>query len=204
MLLPVHPKNPEDRKIEKIVNVLKKGGVIIYPTDSVYAFACDIFNKKAIDRICALRHVKPEKSNFSISCADFSELSEYAKQLDSTTFRVMRQALPGPFTFILEASQKAPVTFRKSKKTIGVRIQDAEIPSAIVKKLGNPIVTASIKAEDEVMEYLTDPSLIQENFSNLVDLIIDGGIGKNTPTTVIDCSKGQIEIIRQGIGIIES
>ena len=202
MIITIHPDNPEGRKINQVVNILRKGGVIIYPTDSVYAFACDIFNKRAIEKICALRKVKAEKANFSISCENFSELSEYAKQLDSTTFRMMKKVLPGPFTFILEASQKAPVTFRKSKKTIGVRIQDQQIPNAIIAKLGNPIVTASLKAEDEVLEYLTDPTLIYEDYKHLVDLVIDGGIGKNVPTTVVDCSGGKAEIVRQGIGII--
>lgn len=202
MLVKIHPANPEKRKIDQVVDCLQKGGVIIYPTDSVYAFACCITQKKAIEKICTLRNVKPDKANFSIACKDFSELSDYAKQINNSTFRLMKKVLPGPFTFILEASQKAPVTFRKSKKSIGIRVQDQNIATEIISGLGNPILTASLKSDDEIIEYLTDPELIHEKYADLVDLVIDGGYGNITATTVIDCTNDEPEIIRQGIGEI--
>lgn len=203
MIIQVHPANPEQRKIAQIVDILKKGGVIIYPTDSVYAFACDINNKNAVEKICQLKHINIEKANFSIVCKDFSEVSEFTKQLGNSTFKLMKKHLPGPFTFILNASNKMPGIFRKGKKTIGIRVPLNNIALSIVTALGNPIVTSSIKDEDEVIEYTTDPSLIHDRLEKLVNLVIDGGYGNNTATTIVDCTTDSPAIIRQGLGVIE-
>ncbi len=203
MLLNIHSVNPDKRKIGQIVEVLKKGGVIVYPTDSVYGFACDINNKSAIERICQLRGIKPEKANFSIVCKDISELSTYAKQVDNVTFRLLKKHLPGPFTFILAASNHAPGIFRKSKKTIGIRIPENKIALSIVEELGNPILTASLKDEDEIIEYSVDPEIIHDRLEKQVNVVIDGGIGNNEPSTVVDCTGSSPEIIRQGLGEID-
>lgn len=203
MIIQVHPVNPEQRKIAQIVEVLKKGGVIIYPTDSVYAFACDINNKNAVEKICQLKQINIEKANFSIVCKDFSEVSEFTKQLGNSTFKLMKKHLPGPFTFILNASNKMPGIFRKGKKTIGIRVPLNNIALSIVSTLGNPIVTSSIKDEDEVIEYTTDPSLIHDRLEKHVNLVIDGGYGNNTATTIVDCTTDYPEIIRQGLGVID-
>lgn len=203
MLIKIHPENPDQRNLTQVINVLKKGGVIIYPTDTVYAFACDINSKSAVEKICQLRGIKPEKANFSIVCKDLSELTDFAKQLDNSIFRLMKKVLPGPYTFILNASKKSPGIFRKSKKTIGIRIPNNKIALAIVELLGNPIMTASLKDNDEVIEYTTDPELIHENTKKEVDLVINGGFGKNAPSTIIDCSSGEPEVIREGLGSID-
>lgn len=203
MLIKIHPENPDQRNLTQVINVLKKGGVIIYPTDTVYAFACDINSKSAVEKICQLRGIKPEKANFSIVCKDLSELTDFAKQLDNSIFRLMKKVLPGPYTFILNASKKSPGIFRKSKKTIGIRIPNNKIALAIVELLGNPIMTASLKDNDEVIEYTTDPELIHENTKKGVDLVINGGFGKNAPSTIIDCSSGEPEVIREGLGSID-
>jgi len=200
MLLQIHPDNPDERKLSQVIKILKKGGVIIYPTDSVYAFACDINSKNAVEKICQLRGIKPNKANFSIVCKDLSELTDFAKQLDNRTFRLMKKALPGPYTFILNASKKSPGIFRKSKKTIGIRIPNNNIALAIVQSLGNPIMTASLKDNDEIVEYTTDPELIHSNMSKMVDVVIDGGFGSNAPSTIIDCSDGEPIIVREGLG----
>ncbi len=202
MLLNIHPDNPQEKHIQTVVDCLKAGGVIIYPTDTIYAFGCDIMNKNAVEKICQLRDMKPEKANFSFVCHDLSQLSKYANQLDNSTFRLMKKALPGPFTFILEASGEVPKIFKVKKKTIGIRVPNNNICSQITAKLGNPIMSASLKADDEILEYLTDPELIYEKYEKLVKLVINGGYGNNEPSTVIDCSQGAPEILREGIGNI--
>lgn len=205
MLIHLHPDNPQPRNINQIVDCLRGGGVIIYPTDSVYAYACDINYKHAVEKICKLRNIDPKKANFSIICNDFSQLTDYAKQVSTPVFRLLKQCLPGPYTFILTASHQIPKIFRDKKKTIGFRIPNHAIPIAIVEALGNPIMTASLKNDDdEVDEYITDPELIEEKFGSDVDMVISGGYGNNEPTTVIDCSEENPVLIRQGIGDVSS
>jgi tRNA threonylcarbamoyl adenosine modification protein (Sua5/YciO/YrdC/YwlC family) len=201
-LIKLYPENPEQAKINRIVSVLRDGGVIIYPTDTVYGMGCDIFNQKAVERICRIKGVKPEKHNLSFICFDLSHISEYAKNLTTPVFKVMKKALPGPFTFILNANNNVPNILHTKKKTVGIRIPDNNIPRYIVKELGNPIITTSIKDEDEIIEYSTDPELIFEKFKNQVDLIIDGGYGNNTPSTIVDCTSDEFEVVREGKGDI--
>src|SRR5687767_3199088 len=198
MLLHLHPENPQPRNISTIVNVLSKGGIIIYPTDTIYGLGCDIFQHKAIERICRIKNVAPEKAQLSFVCHDLSHLSEYAKQLTTPVYRTLKQYLPGPYTFILEASRQVPKILKTKKDTIGLRIPDNEIARSIVRELGNPILSASLPG-DYVEEY-TDPEIIQDKFGKQVDLVIDGGIGGMIPSTVIDFTSGEAEILRQGAG----
>jgi len=200
MLLKIHPENPSEAQIKKVVEVLRAGGIIIYPTDSVYGMGCDITNHKAVERLAKLKGIAPEKANFSFICYDLSEISEYSKPLDNHIFKLMKKNLPGPFTFILQASKKVPRIFENKKKTIGIRVPNNTIPRAIVRELGNPIVTTSIHDSDEIVEYTTDPELIYDNYKDDVELIINGGYGHNQPSTVVDCTSGDAEIIREGIG----
>lgn len=202
MLIRIHPENPQPRELDRVVEILRDGGVIIYPTDTVYGVGCDITNKKAVERVAKLKGEKVEKANLSIICYDLSHISDYAKHVDNRTFKMMKKGLPGPFTFILEASNNIPKMFTAKKKTIGIRIPDHNIPREIVRLLGNPIVTTSIKDEDEMIEYSTDPELIHEKFENLVDCVIDGGYGNQVASTIVDCSSGEIEVIREGLGDI--
>lgn len=197
----LYPENPERRKIEQIVEVLRNGGLIIYPTDTIYGLGCDIYNVKALDKVRRLKGVKGKGLNFSFICYDLSDISQYAK-VDTPTFKLMKRALPGPYTFILNASSSVPKILNASKKTIGIRVPDNNIPRNIVQALGNPIITTSIH-EDNVHEYATDPELIYDEFQNLVDIIIDGGYGDVTPSTVIDCTQGEPELIREGKGQLE-
>jgi tRNA threonylcarbamoyl adenosine modification protein (Sua5/YciO/YrdC/YwlC family) len=201
-LIKLYQENPEQSKINKIVSVLRDGGVIIYPTDTVYGIGCDIFNSKAVEKVCRIKGIKPEKNNFAIICYDLSHISEYAKHISTPVFKLMKKALPGPFTFILESNNNVPKLLNAKKKTIGIRIPDNNIPRSIVNQLGNPIITTSIRDEDEVIEYSTDPELIYEKFMNLVDVVIDGGYGGNIASTVVDCTQDQIEIVREGLGDI--
>ena len=202
-LIKLFPENPDQRKIEKVVNVLRKGGVIIYPTDTIYGIGCDLFNRNAIDRLSRIKAIKPKSLNLSFICHDMSQVSEYVKGMDTPTFKILKRALPGPFTFILESSTKVPKILGVNKKTVGIRIPDHNIPIHIVQSLGNPIITSSIKDDDEVIEYTTDPELIYEEFKHLVDLVIDGGYGGNIPSTVIDCTSGMAEVTREGLGNAE-
>ena len=203
MLVRIHPENPGERQIRQVVEVLKKSGVIIYPTDTVYGLGCDIFNTKALERIARIKGIKSDKANFSIICHDLSHLSDFTRNINNNTFKVLKRNFPGPFTFILEASNKLPKSFRNSKKTIGIRIPQNNIPLEIVRKLGNPIVTTSIHDSDKIIDYTTDPEEIHENFKNFVDIVIDGGYGNNVPSTVINCTQDEFEIIRQGMGVFE-
>src|SRR6185312_12270089 len=179
MLLKIYPENPNPRAIEQVVDVLRKGGLIIYPTDTVYGLGCDITNHRAIEAIAKLRRVKPEKANFSFICYDLSHISDYIKPIDNHTYRVLKKALPGPFTFIFNASGNVPKLLSSNKKTVGIRVPDNEIAREIVRVLGNPILSTSIKDDDEIVEYSTDPELIHEKYESLVDLVIDGGYGEN-------------------------
>ncbi|OAQ39887.1 threonylcarbamoyl-AMP synthase [Pedobacter psychrophilus] len=203
MLIRVYPENPNEKIIEQIVDVLKKGGIIIYPTDTVYGMGCDITNHKAIEKIAQLRGVNLEKANFSFICYDLSHISDYIKPIDNTIFRVLKKALPGPFTFIFNANNNVPKLLSSNKKTVGIRVPDNNIARQIVKMLGNPILSTSIHDEDEIIEYTTDPELIFEKYQDKVDLVIDGGYGDNIASTVIDCTSGEFEVLREGKGIIE-
>ncbi|MCL5244645.1 L-threonylcarbamoyladenylate synthase [Cellulophaga sp. 20_2_10] len=198
----IYSDNPNPAAIKKVVDVLKKGGLIIYPTDTVYGLGCDITNTKALEKIARIKGVKLAKANFSFICADLSNLSEYVKQIDTATFKILKRALPGPYTFILPGNNNLPKDFKK-KKTVGIRVPDNSIANALVKVLGNPIVSTSIRDEDELLEYTTDPELIYEKWDNLVDIVIDGGYGDNTASTVVDLSNGEPEIIREGKGDID-
>ncbi|ADY30590.1 MULTISPECIES: L-threonylcarbamoyladenylate synthase [Cellulophaga] len=198
----IYPENPNADAIKKVVDVLKKGGLVIYPTDTVYGLGCDITNTKALEKIARIKGVKLAKANFSFICADLSNLSEYVKQIDTATFKILKRALPGPYTFILPGNNNLPKDFKK-KKTVGIRVPDNSIANAMVQALGNPIVSTSIRDEDELLEYTTDPELIYEKWDNLVDIVIDGGYGDNTASTVVDLSDGEPEIIREGKGSID-
>jgi tRNA threonylcarbamoyl adenosine modification protein (Sua5/YciO/YrdC/YwlC family) len=200
MILKIYEKNPNERAIQQVVDVLKKGGLIIYPTDTIYGLGCDITNQKAIEKIYQLRGIKPEKANLSFICYDLSHISDYIKPIDNATFRLLKKALPGPFTFIFEANNKVPKLLSSNKKTVGIRVPDNNIAREIVKVLGNPIVSASIHDEDEILEYSTDPELIYEKYKDKVDLVIDGGYGDNTASTVVDCTTGEFQVLRQGKG----
>ncbi|MGH1435681.1 MAG: L-threonylcarbamoyladenylate synthase [Lewinella sp.] len=205
MLLEIHPDNPSERKIRQVVDVLEKDGVIIYPTDTVYALGCDLFSKKGLEKIARIRGVNPSKARFSFICENFSQLAEYAAQIDNEVFRLMKQLLPGPYTFILKASHQVPKIIQGRRASIGVRVPDNNIPLEIVRMLGRPIITASLKtdAEEDVLEYLTDTYDIEERFGKLVDIIIDGGAGGNEGSTVIDCTTSPPELIRAGAGPID-
>lgn len=198
----IYPENPNPKEIDKVVKVLKNGGLIIYPTDTVYGLGCDITNTKALEKIAKIKKIKLEKANFSFVCSDLSNLSDYVKQIDTSTFKILKRALPGPYTFILPGNNNLPKEFKK-KKTVGIRIPDNNIVIDIVKKLGNPIVSTSIKDEDEILEYTTDPELIYEKWDSIVDLVIDGGYGDNEASTVIDLSGHEVEIIREGKGALD-
>lgn len=203
MLIKIYPENPNPKAIEQAVEVLKKGGIIIYPTDTVYGLGCDITNQKAIERICKIRGIKPEKANFSFICSDLSHISDFIKPIDTTVFRLLKKALPGPFTFIFNANNNVPKLLSSNKKTVGIRVPDNNIAREIVRILGNPILSTSIKDDDEMIEYSTDPELIHEKYEDLVDLVIDGGYGDNLASTVVDCTSGEFEVIREGKGILE-
>ena len=198
----IYEDNPNEAAIKKVVEVLRDGGLIIYPTDTVYGLGCDITNTRALERIAKIKGIKLEKANFSFICSDLSNLSDYVKQIDTSTFKILKRALPGPYTFILPGNNDLPKEFRK-KKTVGIRVPDNRIVIDIVKMLGNPIVSTSIYDEDEVLEYSTDPELIFEKWQNVVDLVIDGGYGDNIPSTIIDLSGYEPEIVREGKGDID-
>lgn len=200
--LKIYEDNPNEAAIKKVVDVLKNGGLIIYPTDTVYGLGCDITNTKALERIAKIKGIKLDKANFSFVCSDLSNISDYVKQIDTATFKILKRALPGPYTFILPGNNDLPREFRK-KKTVGIRVPDNAIVIEIVKMLGNPIVSTSIHDEDAVLEYSTDPELIFEKWQNLVDLVIDGGYGDNMPSTIIDLSGYEPVVVREGKGSLE-
>ncbi|MFC6858685.1 threonylcarbamoyl-AMP synthase [Zunongwangia sp. SCSIO 43204] len=201
-IIRIYNENPNPREITKVVKTLRSGGLVIYPTDTVYGLGCDITNNSALEKIAQIKGVKLEKANFSFICHDLSNLSDYVKQIDTATFKILKRCLPGPYTFILPGNNNLPTVFKK-KKTVGIRVPDNNICRAIVEELGNPIVSTSIRDEDEVIEYTTDPELIQEKWDNLVDIVIDGGYGDNTPSTVIDLTSEEPEVLREGKGSLE-
>ena len=201
-LLKIYPENPNPKAIQNVVDVLKKGGLIIYPTDTVYGLGCDITNVKALDRIAKIKGVKLERSNFSFICHDLSNLSDYVTQIETPIFKLLKRTLPGPYTFILPGANSLPYPFKK-KKTVGIRIPDNSIALNIVEALGNPIVSTSIHDEDAILEYTTDPELIHEKWSSKVYLVIDGGYGDNQPSTVLEVKGSEITIVREGKGTID-
>ena len=202
-LLKIHPQNPEMRKINRVTQVLRNGGIIVYPTDTVYGIGCDLMNRKAIEQLCKILDIKPNKLDLSFICNDLSHISEYVKRIDTPVFKVLKRTLPGPFTFIMESSSRVPKILDVNKKTVGIRIPDHNIPRLIVAELGNPLITSSIKDDDTIVEYTTDPEEIYEDFKNLVDIVIDGGVGGNVPSTVVDCTGDELTVIRKGLGEID-
>lgn len=198
----IYEENPNPKEINKAIEILRKGGLIIYPTDTVYGLGCDITNTKALEKIARIKNIKLAKANFSFICNDLSHLSDFVKQIDKPTYKILKKALPGAYTFILPGNNKLPKAF-KNKKTVGIRVPDNAIIRELVNQLGNPIVSTSIYDEDELIEYTTDPELIFEKWQQLVDLVIDGGYGGNRPSTVIDLSTDRIEIIREGKGSLD-
>ncbi|MEN8116334.1 MAG: L-threonylcarbamoyladenylate synthase [Bacteroidota bacterium] len=204
MLVRLFNENPNTREIRKIADILRNGGLIIYPTDTVYGLGCDITNQKAVEKVARWKGVKIEKCNFSFICSDFSHLSDYTKPISNTTFKILKKNLPGPFTFILEANNNVPKYFKGKKKTVGIRIPDNNIIREIVAELGNPIMSTSIHDEDEILEYTTDPELIHDKYQDIAEVVIDGGYGELIPSTIVDCSGDDIEILRHGKGDLDS
>ena len=200
MLIDIHQDNPDYRKIKMVVECLKNGGVIIYPTDTVYAFGCDIYNKKAMERLCRIKGVDIKKHNLSFVCYDLSHIANFTRQLENSTYKLMKKSLPGPYTFILNANSSIPKLFKNKKREVGIRIPDNNIPREIVKELGNPIVTTSVKDNDMIIEYSTDPERIHEYFEKQVDLVISGGYGESTPSTIVKCTDGFAKVLRKGKG----
>ena len=198
----IYNENPNPNHIKRVVDILRKGGLIIYPTETVYGLGCDITNTKALEKIARIKGVKLEKANWSFICADLSNLSDYVRQIDTSTFKILKRGLPGPYTFVLPSNNRLPKAFKK-KKTVGIRVPDNSISMALVEELGNPIISTSIRDEDEVIEYTTDPELIFEKWKNLVDIVIDGGYGGNLASTVIDLSDVEPKVLREGKGSLD-
>lgn len=203
MLIKIYPENPNPKDIRLVVDVLKNGGIIVYPTDTVYGLGCDITNAKAVEKVARYKNVKVEKSNFSFICIDLSQLADFSKPLSNQIFKLLKRYLPGPYTFILNANSNVPKYFKGKKKTVGMRIPDSPIILEIIRVLGNPIMSTSIHDDDEILEYSTDPELIHEKFKEIADLVIDGGYGDNIPSTIVDCTEENPKVIRQGKGIFE-
>ena len=203
MLLRLYNENPNPRDVRKVVEVLRGGGVIVYPTDTVYGIGCDITNQKAVEKVARFKGIQVEKNNFSFICSDFSHLSDYTKPISSHIFKLIRKNLPGPFTFILNANNNVPRYFKGKKKTVGIRIPDNNIIREIVSELGNPILSSSVHDDDEILEYTTDPELIHEKFAELADIVIDGGFGELVPSTIVDCTSDEPILVRQGKGELE-
>jgi len=203
MLLRIHPDNPAPRHIKLVIETLESGGVVIFPTDTIYGMGCSIHQPKAVEKIAQIKGIKKEKANFSVIFNSLSMLSEFTKPFENTLFRLIRRNLPGAFTFILNANNSIPKIFQSKKKTVGIRIPDDPIVTLIVEELGHPLLTTSIRDEDEVVEYTTDPSLIYEKYKDVVDIVIDAGYGDNEPSTIVDCTSGEAVVIRQGKGMLE-
>ncbi len=203
MLLKIYDENPNSREVRRVADVLRNGGIIIYPTDTVYGLGCDITNQKAVEKVARFKNVSVEKSNFSFICSDLSHLSDFSKPVSNQVFKLLKKYLPGPFTFILDANSNVPRYFKGKKKTVGIRIPNNSIIIEIVRELGNPIMSTSIHDEDKVIEYSTDPELIHERFADIADIVIDGGYGGNIPSTIIDCTGDSPVVVRQGKGIFE-
>lgn len=200
MILKIHPKNPEPRKIAEVVAVLAKGGVAIVPTDTIYAFVCDLSQYKGFEKICRIKGIKPEKANFSLLCKDLSNISNYTKPFDRSIYKLLNKALPGPYTFLLEASNEVPSLFRSKKKTIGLRIPDHPIIQELIEALGRPLVSTSLHDLDEIVEYPSDPELIAEQWESVVDVVVDGDFGHIVASTIIDCTSGEAVLLREGAG----
>jgi tRNA threonylcarbamoyl adenosine modification protein (Sua5/YciO/YrdC/YwlC family) len=203
MLIRIHPETPDPRQVKKAVELLRDGGVVIYPTDGVYAFGCDIYKSKAVERIAQLKGIKPEKADFSFVFDELSRITEFARPVDTPVYKLLKHCLPGPYTFILNANNQVPKLFKNNKRTIGIRIPDHKICRYLVNELGNPMISTSVHDEDEILEYTTDPELIHERYRDRVDLVIDGGYGALVPSTVIDCSDGYPVLVRQGAGEVD-
>lgn len=204
MLLRINEQKISSQVISSVTKVLKNGGIIIYPTDTVYALGCDITQPKAIERICKLKGIKPEKANFSFVCSDLSHLSEFTKPIPNHVFRIMKKALPGPYTFILEANNNVPKLLKQERKTVGIRVPDNIICREIISALGNPVISTSLHDNtDDILEYFSDPEVIHQQYSEMVDMVVDGGFGNIYPSTVIDCSSGEIEVVREGLGSLD-
>jgi tRNA threonylcarbamoyl adenosine modification protein (Sua5/YciO/YrdC/YwlC family) len=201
MLISIHPTNPQPRQLAIIKDCLENGGIIAYPTDTIYGLGCDIFHPEAVEKICAIKKVNPEKAQLSFICADLSHLSNYAKSINNSLFRILKSTLPGPFTFVLPASKEVPKILQNKKKTIGLRIPDNKIALAIIETLGHPILSASFPGEN--IEDYTDPEIIQEHWGKQIDIVVDGGIGGIIPSTVVDCTTDEYVILRQGAGVWE-
>lgn len=202
MLLNIHPENPDEKRMSQVVDVLRNGGVIIYPTDTVYSIGCDLMNVKAVARVAQIKGLKPEKANFSLICYDLSHIAEYAR-IETADYKLMKKSLPGPFTFILNGSSKLPKLYKSNKKEVGIRVPDNNIARELVQRLGNPLIATSVHDEDEVIEYTTDPELIHEKYRDLVDIVINGGYGHNEASTIVDLTSGEPEVVRQGLGILD-
>lgn len=203
MLLKIYPENPNPKAIQQVVDCLEDGGVVIYPTDTIYGIGCDIFKPKSVERIMQILGDKKKNSAMTFICHDLSNLSDYTKPIQNHIFKVMKKALPGPYTFILEANNNVPKLLQSNKKTVGIRVPDNNIVREIVRVLGHPILSTSVKDDDEVLEYTTDPELIEERYGKLVDIVIDGGYGDNVPSTVVNCVDGEIEVLREGRGDVD-
>jgi tRNA threonylcarbamoyl adenosine modification protein (Sua5/YciO/YrdC/YwlC family) len=203
MFLRINPNKPNYDEIAQVVTCLRDGGVVIYPTDTVYGIGCDIHKQRAVERVCKIKGIDPQKANFSFICSDLSHLSDFTKPISTPVYKVMRKALPGPFTFILEANNNVPKLFQSKKKTVGIRIPNNTICLELVTQLGNPIMSTSVHDDDEIIEYTTDPELIYEKYKSQVDIVIAGGYGNNEASTIVDCSEGNFEILRQGLGMLE-
>jgi tRNA threonylcarbamoyl adenosine modification protein (Sua5/YciO/YrdC/YwlC family) len=202
LLLKLYPENPNPKHLQTVVECIRDGGIVVYPTDTIYGLGCDIKRSKSVEKICSIRGIVPGKSNFSFICSGLSELADYCKPIDNHIFKVMKANLPGAFTFILNANNNVPRHIQSKRKTVGIRIPDHPIPIEMVRLLGNPIMSTSVHDDDDIIEYTTDPELIYEKFANVVDLVIDAGYGGNVPSTIIDCTDGEINIIREGKGVI--
>jgi len=200
VLLKIYNDNPNN--IDKVVSVLRNGGIVIFPTDTIYALGCDSTNARALERLAKIKGVKLQKANFSLLCADLSHLSKYTSPINNAIFKLMKKVLPGPYTFILPAGRDIPNLFLRKKKTVGIRVPDNNIVREIIKELGNPLVSTSVHDDDEIVEYTTDPELMHERYENQVELVVDGGYGQNVPSTILDCTEHEPELIRQGAGEI--
>jgi tRNA threonylcarbamoyl adenosine modification protein (Sua5/YciO/YrdC/YwlC family) len=199
----IHPQNPEPRKITQVVEVLQKGGIVVYPTDTIYGIGCDLMNRRAVERLCQIMNIKPLKLDLSFICSDLAHISKFVKRIDTPVFKILKKALPGPFTFIFDSNTNVPKILGVNKKTVGIRIPNHPIPLEIVKLLGNPLITSSIKDDDHIKEYTTDPDQIFEDFKHKVDLVIDGGAGGHVPSTIVDFTGDSPTIKRQGLGNFE-
>lgn len=203
MLYTINPENPQQRKVDQVVDVLKNDGVVIYPSDTIYALGCSIYSTKGLERVCRIRGIKPKEANFSFICKDISEVSAFTRPISNPYFKLMKRLTPGPYTFILNANNTLPKLFQNKKKTIGIRIQNTPVVHQLLEGLGHPLLSATLRNDDEITEYYTDASVIFDDFNKLVDVVIDGGAGENIPSTVIDLTGDEPVVLREGLGTIE-